>query len=55
MARKKKYRCKRKIRGKGKPYVLNNKVYFGIKQRGNGILICILDNLVNAVGSTIGI
>ena len=55
MAKRKKYRRKRKIRGKGKPCVLRNKVYFGKKQVGSGVVTRLLRGSLNSVGEIIGI
>ena len=54
MAKRKKYRRKRKIRGKGKPCVLRNKVYFGKKQVGSSVVTRLLRGSLNSVGEIIG-
>ena len=56
MAKRKKQRRKRKIRAQGKPFVLGNKVYFGKKQVGSGVVITrLLGGLLNSKGEIIGI
>ena len=42
MAKRKKYRRERKIRGKGKPDVLENKFYFVKKQVSSGVVTGLL-------------
>ena len=55
MVKRKKYRRKRKIRGKGKPDVLENKVYFLKKQVGIGVVTRLLGGSLNSVGAIIAI
>ena len=55
MAKRKKDRRKRKTRGKGKPVVLENKVYFVKKQIGAGVVTRLLGGLLNSVGEIIAI
>ena len=55
MGKRKKYRRKRKIRGKGKPDVLENKVYFLKKQVGIGVVTRLLGGSLNSVGAIIAI
>lgn len=54
MAEKQKHRRK-KIRGKGKPYYYNNKVYFGKNQGASGVVTLVLNELINAFGQAIRI
>ena len=54
MAKKRKHRCK-KIRGKGRPYCYNNKVYFGKNQDSSGVVTLVLSELINAFGQVIRI
>ena len=55
MGKRKKYRRKRKIRGKGKPDVLENKVYFVKKQVGSGVVTRLLGGFLNSVSEIIAI
>ena len=55
MAKRKKYRCKGKIRGTGKPDVLENKVYFVKKQVSSGVVTRLLGGLLNSVDEIIAI
>ena len=51
----KKYRRRRRTRGKGIPYVYQNRVYFRKKQKGSGIVSQVLANLVQRVGDIAGV
>ena len=53
----KKYRRRRRARkGKGIPYVSNNKVYFGKgKKRGAGVISGLLATALQGVGDIIGV
>ena len=54
MAKKRKYRRK-KNRGKRKPSYYNNKVYFGKKHSGSGVVTRVLGQLIDTLGQAIGI
>ena len=40
----KRYKCKREISDKGKLYVYNDKVYFGKRQKGDGVVKRVLSS-----------
>ena len=44
-----------KNRGKGIPYIYNNKVYLGKKQRGGGVVSKTLARILQGVGEVIGL
>lgn len=51
-----KYRRRRKIRGRGTPYVFKNRIYFGKRpQSGKGVISTVLANLWKNIGNMIGI
>ena len=45
----KKHRIRRRKRGRGIPYVYQNRVYLGKKQKGSGILFQVLANLIHII------
>ena len=52
----KKYRRRRRARrGRGIPYVSNNKVYFGKGRREGGVITQLLAKALQGVGDIIGI
>ena len=52
----KKYRRRRRARrGRGIPYVSNNKVYFGKGRRGGGVITQLLAKALQGVGDITGI
>ena len=57
MGRKKRFgRRKRRKRGKGLPYVYENRIYFGKRrQTGKGVVSKVLAHLLQNVGDIIGI
>ena len=51
-----KYRRRRKIRGRGTPYVFKNRIYFGKRpQSGKGVVSKVFAHLLQNVGDIIGI
>ena len=51
-----KIKRKRKIRGRGKPYVYQNRIYLGKRpQTGEGVVSTVLDNLLKHIGTLIEI
>ena len=51
----KKYRRRRRKRGRGIPYIYQNRVYLGKKQKGSGIASQVLANLIQRVGDIAGV
>ena len=51
----KKYRRRRRKRVKGIPYVYQNRVYLGKKQKESGIVSQVLANLIQRVGDIAGV
>ena len=51
-----KIKRKRKIRGRGKPHIYQNRIHFGKRpQTGEGVVSTVLANLLKNVGTIIGI
>lgn len=44
-----------KNRGKGIPYIYNNKIYIGKKQRGGGVVSKTLARILQGVGDVTGL
>ena len=51
----KKYCRRRRKRGRGIPYVYQNRVYLGKKQKGSGIVSQVLASLIQRVGDIAGV
>ena len=51
----KKYRRRRRKRGKGIPYIYQNKVYLGKRQKESGIVSKTLARVLQGLGEVIGI
>ena len=46
---------RRRKRGRGLPYIYRNRVYFGKRQTGGGVVSKVLAHLLQNVGDIIGI